>query len=149
MRNYKYSPNSQKKIDSTIGAMGKLCAEALIIANSRKLHCPDFGISHGLRTAEEQYELFMTNREKNSDGTFTITGKVLTNCDGIVIKSSHQSGKAIDFYAYVDGKTNYEPTNMALIATCFFEAASNLGINIDWGGSFRSISDGAHIEILN
>lgn len=120
--------------------MQKLCFKALEIANRRKTHCPDFGISAGRRTTEEQQKLYAQGR--------TTKGSIVTNCDGIKQKSVHQSGLAIDFYAYVDGKANYEISNLALIATCFFEAATDLGINIDWGGSFKSISDCPHIEIV-
>lgn len=149
-RNYKYSNNSTNKINTTKDLMQLLCAHALKIACERKMHCPDFGISHGLRTIEEQTSLYTQGR-KLVDNSWVVVdkSKVVTNCDGIRNRSVHQDGLAIDFYAYVDGKANYEPGNLSLIATCFFEAASDLGINIDWGGSFKSISDGCHIEIVS
>lgn len=139
-RNYQFGNASIANIATTEPIMQKLCHEALRIANRRQLYCPDFGISAGLRTAEEQHDLYQSGRTK--------AGKILTHCDGYQIQSVHQTGLAVDFYAYVDGKINYDICNLALIATCFFEAASNLEINVDWGGSFRSISDLPHFEII-
>ncbi len=97
-------------------------------------------------TPEEQYALYLKGRD--DVGRVLYTEQVVTNCDGYRIKSVHQSRLAVDFFAYIDGKANYEPANLALIATCFFEAASDMGIDIDWGGSWRSISDAPHIEII-
>lgn len=138
-RNYAYSKSSITRLKSCSPDIERIAMAAISIASNRKMHCPDFGISAGLRTVAEQQALYAKGR--------TSKGSIVTNCDGVNTKSVHQSGDAIDFYAYVDGKANYEPGNIALIATCFFEAASNLGIDVDWGGSFRSISDGAHFEI--
>jgi len=123
--------------------MQTLCYEALRIANRRKTHCPDFGITYGLRTAQEQYELYELGRE--------LGGTVVTNCDGYDKKSVHQSGLAIDFVVWIDGKISQDPAQYALVATCFFEAAGEVltaqSLDMDWGGSFKSISDLGHVEL--
>lgn len=49
----------------------------------------DFTVINGLRTLEEQQELYAQGRSK--------PGRIVTNMDGIIKKSYHQSGKAIDF----------------------------------------------------
>lgn len=154
-RNLAYGNSSRDKILTTTLLMTKLCSRAMEIANKRKLHCPDFGISRGKCSAAEQHELWKIGRvllnstddPKNRD-SWLLVGNIVTNCDGYEIESAHQSGHAVDFFAYVDGKANYEPGNLSLIATCFFEASSNMKIDIDWGGSFRSMSDAPHIEIV-
>ena len=46
----------------------------------------DFGVASGMRTAEEQNELFKAG---------------LSKCDGYEKLSYHQSGKAVDFYGWV------------------------------------------------
>ena len=148
-RGYRYSRSSQTKIDTTTSTCQYLCEEAIEIANTRKLHCPDFGISDGHRRAEEQWELYMQGRVATPSGyQITDSSKVVTNCDGIKLLSNHQSGNAVDFFAYVNGKANYEPSNLALIATCFFAAAEELDLVIKWGGNFFSRADGPHIEII-
>ena len=148
-RGYRYSKLSHLHIDTTTDDCQRLCEEAIEIASTRVLHCPDFGISCGLRTPEEQWELYMKGRITSPSGyQISNPAEVVTNCDGILIKSNHQSGNALDFYAYVDGKTNYEPSNLALVATCFFAAAEELGLSIKWGGNFFTMADGPHIEII-
>ena len=147
-RNYKYSKSSLAKIATVSVMLQEVCHEAMRIANMRKMHCPDFGISYGLRTRHEQFDLYKKGRSFDGFEWHVVDrSKVLTYRDGHVLKSSHQYAQAIDFFAYVDGKANYEPANMALIATCFMEAADNLGQQFEWGGSFKSISDGGHFEI--
>lgn len=153
-RNYKFSPRSNGFILTLAEPLQEVCHEGLIIANNRKLHCPDFAITRGLTTSENQFELFRKGR-KFIGGKWMVVdeSKVVTNCDGTNTISDHQKtdlhGKALafDYCAYIGG-TNYENGNMALIATCFFEAASNKNINIDWGGSYRSISDGSHVSLI-
>ncbi len=134
MRNYEYGKSSLQNIGSVSITLQTLCYKALEIANRRKLHCPDFGISCGKRTRMEQIIMFKEGKSK---------------CDGINTISAHQYGFAIDYYAYVDGEANYDPGNLALIATCFQEAAFNMGIVIKWGGNFASIADCPHIELVS
>lgn len=84
----------------------------------------DFGHGpvSGLRTAEIQNELFKDGRSK---------------CDGYLNKSPHQSGKALDFYAYVNGRATWEPPHLAMVAAAFLQAASELGYHVEWGGLWR------------
>ena len=126
--------------------MQQVCNRAMFITNSRKLHCPDFGLSRGFSTAEEQYELFKKGRDNN--GQIVFSGLVVTHCDGYEKLSTHQSRNAIDFFPIGDnGKADYSDLAIMYVTTCFMEAASDLGYLIDWGGSFKSISDGCHIEL--
>lgn len=139
-RNYEYSHRSKRFIKSTLPEMQAVANRAMEIANTRKLFCPDFGISRGYSSPEEQNDLYQIGRSE--------PGSIVTNCDGYNIPSPHQSKVALDFYAYVDGNASYEPGDLALVATCFCEAASDLGYEYDWGGNFRSLADGAHFEII-
>jgi len=56
-----------------------------------------------LRSAQAQNALFMIGRKKNDDGTFSIVGDIVTNCDGYVKHSKHQSGCAVDKYFVKNG----------------------------------------------
>ena len=156
-RNYKFSKGSMKNIHTLAKPLQRICYEGLNIANPRKVHCPDFSIVRGLTTAEKQHELYMIGRTKiqHLDHVeYKKVGRTVTNCDGYEIKSDHQKtdrnggSLAFDFACWIDGKSNYEDHNMALVATCFMEAASNEGFVIDWGGNYRSISDGSHISLV-
>tara|TARA_R110000737_G_C14440457_1_gene461288 strand:+ start:345 stop:728 length:384 start_codon:yes stop_codon:yes gene_type:complete len=84
--------------------------------------CPiDFGIpgDGGIRTPERQQELF-------NEG--------LSKCDGFKNKSFHQTGLALDVYAYVDGKASWETEHLAVVAAAMLQAASQLGYKLEWGG---------------
>ena len=140
MSNYNYGKKSLSNIETTTPTMQELCHRAMSIANKSKLNVPDFGISCGKREAEEQNELYQIGR--------TTAGSIVTQCDGYTKLSIHQSGNAIDFYAVIDGKANYDVGNLAMIAACFYQAAMELGLTIVWGGLWKSFTDAPHIEII-
>jgi|TARA_Y100000310_G_scaffold327068_1_gene392856 peptidoglycan L-alanyl-D-glutamate endopeptidase CwlK len=79
----------------------------------------------GLRTAERQNELFQNGKSQ---------------CDGYDSRSCHQSGMALDFYAYVDGKASWDKSHLAMVACAYLQAASQLGYKIRWGGLWKSKS---------
>ena len=89
-----------------------------------KLTVIDFGIpaDGGIRTAERQKELF-------DDG--------FSKADGVINLSNHQLGDALDFYAYVDGKASWQSHHLAMVAAAHLQAASMLGIKINWGGFWQ------------
>jgi peptidoglycan L-alanyl-D-glutamate endopeptidase CwlK len=101
----------------------------------------DFGHGSyaGLRTADVQRHLYATGKSK---------------ADGVTKRSKHQDGKALDFYAYVDGAATWAPEPMAMVAAAFMQAASMLGYRVQWGGLWAQSSGGmygwdmAHIELL-
>jgi peptidoglycan L-alanyl-D-glutamate endopeptidase CwlK len=94
----------------------------------------DFGIpsSGGLRTTEDQAALYTSGKSK---------------CDGRTNKSYHQTGKAIDVYAYVDGKASWEKEHLAMIAAAMLQASAHLGHKLKWGGLWKSWQDMPHFEL--
>jgi len=94
----------------------------------------DFGIpsTGGLRTTEDQAKLFTSGVSK---------------ADGRNNKSYHQTGKAIDVYAYVDGKASWDKLHLALIAAVMLQAAAQLGYRLKWGGNWKSWQDMPHFEL--
>jgi peptidoglycan LD-endopeptidase CwlK len=85
----------------------------------------DFGIPEygGLRTAEDQKKLF---------------DKGLSKADGTIKKSYHQTGNAVDVFAFVNGKASWDEQHLALIAGVVLSCAKELGLNVTWGGTFGS-----------
>ena len=77
----------------------------------------------GKRSVDLQCELF-------NDGA--------SDCDGTEKISKHQSGKALDFYAYVNGSASWEHSHLAMVACAYFQAASILGYKLKWGGLWKS-----------
>ena len=102
----------------------------------------DFGHGNdsGIRTATRQGELYASGKSR---------------ADGAIRKSNHQTGKALDFYAYVDGKASWQPKYLAMVAAAFLQAASILGYQASWGGLYRSQNnsiygwDMPHLELLD
>jgi len=107
------------------------------------ISCIDFGIAQlgGLRTAEEQHALYKAHASK---------------CDGYEIKSKHQSGQALDVYAYLDGRATWDPVALAMVACAMLEASNRLKSSLIWGGHFRPLTedpflhgwDMGHFELL-
>ena len=85
----------------------------------------DFGISEygGIRTVEEQRRLFNNGKSK---------------ADGVTNKSYHQTGRALDFYAYVNGRASWDHDHLAMVAAAHLQAASILGYPLEWGGFWES-----------
>lgn len=94
----------------------------------------DFGIpkSGGLRTTDYQQHLF------NQGASL---------CDGVDKKSAHQSGLALDVYAYVDGKASWKSEHLTVIATAILQAASLLGHPVEWGGLWERFTDMPHFQM--
>lgn len=122
----KRSKSRMEGIDSRLIAIAELAISLSII---------DFGIPKdgGFRTVDRQKELFDRGASK---------------CDGTNRKSRHQSGLAVDFFAYRDGKATWDKESMATVACAFLQAASILGIAVQWGGLWNSWQDFPHIELL-
>lgn len=76
----------------------------------------------GKRSAEEQHNLWLDD---------------MSQCDGYTKISKHQLGKALDFYAFVNGKASWYHPHLAMVATAHFQAASILGYRIKWGGLWK------------
>ena len=123
--------------------MSGVSPELIEIANlAIKITKVDFGIPEygGVRTAEDQAKLYADGKSK---------------ADGVTNLSNHQSGNALDFYAYIDG-ASWEHDHLAMVATAFLQAASMLGYKLNWGGLWSSSKkingipygwDMAHIEL--
>ena len=105
-----------------------------VIELALKLTSVDFGIpsTGGYRTKEDQNILFK---------------KGLSMCDGVIKKSYHQSGNAFDVFAYVDGKASYQKHHLTVIACAILQAANQLGVEILWGGHFKTFLDMPHYQL--
>ncbi len=126
---------SFKLSDKSIARMEGVNPQIREIANlAIQLTKVDFGIPNdgGVRTAERQKELYDSGKSK---------------ADGYVNLSNHQSGEALDFYAYVDGKASWDEYDLAMVACAFLQAASVLKYPLNWGGLFHSFKDMPHVEL--
>lgn len=94
----------------------------------------DFGIPPygGMRTSKEQAFLYKEGKSK---------------ADGVKNKSKHQTGNAIDVYAYVDGRANWEEEHLSMVACAVLQAANRRGCKLDWGGLWKSFKDMPHFQL--
>lgn len=112
----------------------------------------DFTVTEGLRSTARQKELYSQGRTK--------PGIKVTNKDGVKSISNHQDeadgkkdglGSAVDLYPFFLGKVqvNHKDTikNLKLIADHIKKVAKGLGINIVWGGDWKSPYDPPHFEL--
>lgn len=115
MSNFKFSKSSLKNMEGVNHKL-KLVAEGALYISLVDFGIPKFG---GLRTAEEQYILYMDGKSQ---------------LDGTRKKSYHQTGRALDFFAYVDGRASWEPVHLSMVACAFLQVASQFKISLSWGG---------------
>ncbi len=123
----KKSKERRKGVDKRLIEISDLAIQITVI---------DFGIPRdgGFRNAHRQRELFDDGKSK---------------ADGFEKKSFHQSGKALDFFAYVDGKASWDTEHLAMVAAAFLQAASLLGYGLKWGGLWTGFKDMPHVQLAD
>lgn len=87
----------------------------------------DFVVTEGLRTPARQVELVKAGASKT-------------------LNSRHITGHAVDLAAWV-GEVRWDWALYHKLADAMKRAASELGVVIVWGGSWRSFPDGPHFEL--
>ena len=155
-RGYQFGRSSLREIDTLCEPLRTVCYGALSVANERKLFCPDFSIIRGFSSADAQRELYLVGRQFDEvENKYRVVGDVVTNCDGVLVKSEHQilhadgGAMAFDFACWIDGKSDFSQRNMLSVCGCFFSAASFAGVSIGWGGSYQSIADIGHFYLMS
>lgn len=125
---FKFSKRSAAVLRTVDPILQKIFNEAIEVTPI------DFGIPRtgGLRTAGQQNDLYLAKKSK---------------CDGYVRPSYHQTGKAVDVYAYVDGKASWKIEHLEAIAEVIFSIAKKHDVFIQWGGHWKSFKDYPHFQI--
>jgi len=128
MSQFNFSKKSHERMITADYRLVQIALEAI------KISKVDFGIPEfgGRRTDQEQAALY---------------NKGASNCDGIINKSKHQSGLALDVYAYVNGKASWKTEHLTSVAVAMLQSASLLGYKLSWGGFFRSFIDLPHFQL--
>ena len=88
----------------------------------------DFGIAYmgGYRTDEEQNHLFNSGYSQK---------------DGYLKISKHQTGEAVDLIVFVGNEVVDDERMLWQVAGVVISCASELGINIRWGGNWANDND--------
>ena len=102
----------------------------------------DFGIpaDGGLRTAKRQQEMY---RQGRTD----MTKPRITNADGMMNKSRHQSGDAFDIYVFINGSASWNVEQLTVVANHLIAVAKTKGVFLEWGGNWKSFKDYPHFQI--
>lgn len=108
----------------------------------------DFKILVGMRTAQEQHQLYEQGRTK--------VGAIVTKCDGYHLKSNHQLkfdglGYAVDIGVLVNGVYKGNPEDFHYYQD-IYNIAKEKGLldkyGIEWGGNcWKSFKDAPHWQI--
>ena len=125
---FKFSSSSLNRLESVNYKLQEIAHLALSITKV------DFGIppNGGYRSPEEQNNLFHNGKSQ---------------LDGYKKKSFHQTGKALDVYAFVDGRASWEKEHLAMVAAAMIQAANQLGYKIEWGGLWDNFVDMPHFQL--
>mgnify|MGYP003651971829 CR=1 FL=1 len=121
-----------------------------ILNQAIKLTRVDFGVSHGYRKPEEQFELYKKGRKEVSGGwKIEDKSKVVTYLDGFEKKSkhNHEPSRAFDIYAFVNGKANWNKDYLIYLGGIIISASEILyeqgktTHKLRWGGNWDSDSE--------
>jgi peptidoglycan L-alanyl-D-glutamate endopeptidase CwlK len=88
----------------------------------------DFAVLEGLRTLDRQKQLV-------ASGAST------------TMNSRHLTGHAVDLGAWVDGELRWDWPLYYKIADAMFEASEHCGVDLEWGGHWKSFPDGPHFQL--
>ena len=88
----------------------------------------DFTITEGLRSVARQRELKAAGASQT-------------------MNSRHITGHAIDFAVLIGGKVRWDWPLYGQVAEAFKRASKELNVPIIWGGDWKSLRDGPHVEL--
>jgi peptidoglycan L-alanyl-D-glutamate endopeptidase CwlK len=111
---------SERSLNNLEGVDEKL---KLVVLRAIQLTTVDFGVICGIRTEEEQAELFR---------------KGASQCDGVKRRSKHQDGLAVDLMAYLGSRGSWEFALYDDIADAMKKAATELDVALCWGGAWST-----------
>lgn len=116
---YALSNKSLSKLDGVHPDLVAVVKRAISISEQ------DFSVGEGLRSLSRQRELVNT-------------GKSTT------MNSRHLTGHAVDLFPY---PLSWDWNYFYPIADAMKQAAKELGVDLEWGGDWRSFPDGPHFQL--
>lgn len=97
-----------------------------VVRRALELSDVDFSVIEGKRTIDTQRQ-------------YVVKGLSWT------MNSKHLTGRAVDLYPWIDGKTSHEPAHYNRVAKAMFAAAQEMGVVIEWGGFWHThVTDKPH-----
>ena len=127
---YQLGTKSLTKLEGVNPVLVKVVKRAIEITDQ------DFSVIEGVRTLARQKELYSKGKSKT-------------------MNSRHLTGHAVDLLPYPfngdvdgDGIPNIEDWDQYYpIADAMKKAAKELGVDLEWGGDWKSFKDGPHFQL--
>jgi len=116
---YKLSLRSKQKLSGVHPDLVAVVQRAIEITEQ------DFSVLEGLRSIERQKELYKSGKSKT-------------------MNSRHLTGHAVDLAPY---PLSWDWEYFYPIADAMNEAAKELGVDVEWGGDWKSFPDGPHFQL--
>lgn len=99
-----------------------------VVRKAAELSEVEFIVTEGLRTLERQKELVAKGASQT-------------------LNSRHLTGHAVDLAAVIGTEVRWDWPLYDKLAVAMKQAAKELGIDIEWGGDWKSFKDGPHFEL--
>ena len=119
---YILSKRSKKRLSGLHEDLISVVEEAIKISDI------DFTVLEGLRSKERQEQLFKSGASTT-------------------MRSRHLTGHAVDLGAYVNGGIRWDWPLYYKIADAMKGEARNMGIELEWGGDWKTFKDGPHFQL--
>ena len=99
-----------------------------VVTRALEISPVPFIVIEGLRTVERQKQLVAKGASQT-------------------MKSLHIVGRAVDIVPTVDGQIRWDWPLFYKLAPAMKQAAKELGIEIVWGGDWKTFKDGPHFQL--
>ena len=119
---FSLSQRSIKALEGVHPDMVKVVKRAIQITDI------DFVVTEGLRSLQKQKQLVAAGASQT-------------------MRSRHLTGHAVDLAALVAGKVRWDYPLYGKLAVAMKQAATEVGVPIEWGGDWKSFKDGPHFQL--
>ena len=119
---FSLSSKSLKKLEGVHPDLVRVVKKAITVTRV------DFTILEGLRTEERQRELFAAG-------------------SSATMNSRHLTGHAVDLGAWVGGELRWDWPLYDQLGNAMKMAALEEGVDVEWGGDWKSFRDGPHFQL--
>jgi len=116
---------SKKSLDRLSGVHPDLVR---VVKRAIEIPTVDFAVLEGVRSKSRQEQLVKAGASQT-------------------MNSRHLTGHAVDLGAYVSGSVRWDWPLYHKIAAAMKQAASELGVPLEWGGDWRTFKDGPHFQL--
>jgi peptidoglycan L-alanyl-D-glutamate endopeptidase CwlK len=99
-----------------------------VVQHAIEITTVDFTVLEGLRSIERQRELVKAGASQT-------------------LKSRHLTGHAVDLAAWVDDQVDWSWPLYSKINDAMQKASVQVGVPIEWGGSWKKFADGPHWQL--